>query len=167
MKKPEYVKKLNKLLPRVIELCMLDNTNTLFHEFDNIMDKFDTKIKDPRRSATGRINTKIIKEFLKINCDISEASKELNNFFKKYSLNIVVSKDYFPIRSLKSKNIKIKFLSSNVTNSEFYSSLIFSIDIQSKKNYKNFISGGRYDELTNNLGLKKISAVGAAVNISL
>ena len=58
-------------------------------------------------------------------------------------------------------------MSSNVTNSEFYSSLIFSIDIQSKKNYKNFISGGRYDELTNNLGLKKISAVGAAVNISL
>ena len=40
MKKPEYVKRLNKLLPRVIELCMLDNTNTLFHVFDNIMDKF-------------------------------------------------------------------------------------------------------------------------------
>ena len=135
--------------------------------YKEILDRFDTKIKDPRRSETGKINTKIIKEFLKINCDISEASKELNNFFKKYSLNIVVSKDYFPISGLKSKNIKIKFLSSNVTNSEFYSSLIFSIDIQLKKNYKNFISGGRYDELTNNLGLKKISAVGAAVNIPL
>jgi len=46
MKKPEYVKRLNKLLPRVIELCMLDNTNTLFHEFDNIMDKFGLKIED-------------------------------------------------------------------------------------------------------------------------
>ena len=135
--------------------------------YKEILDRFDTKIKDPRRSATGRMNTKIIKEFLKINCDISEASQELNNFFKKYTLNIFVSKDYFPIKSLKSKNIKIKFSSLNVTNSEFYSSLIFSIDIQSKKNYKNFISGGRYDELTNNLGLKKISAVGAAVNMSL
>ena len=101
--------------------------------YKEILDRFDTKIKDPRRSATGKMNTKIIKEFLKINCDISEASKELNNFFKKYGLNIVVSKDYFPISGLKVKILKIKFLSSKCNQFRIYSSLIFSIDIQLKK----------------------------------
>ena len=31
----------------------------------------------------------------------------------------------------------------------------------------NFITGGRYDELTSNLGFKKVSAVGAAINTNL
>ena len=50
---------------------------------------------------------------------------------------------------------------------EFYSSMIFSVEVKIKSKFKNFISGGRYDHLTANLGFKKVSAVGAAVNMNL
>jgi len=42
--------------------------------------------------------------------------------------------------------------------------MIFSIEVKKGKKFINFISGGRYDELTSNLGLRKVSAAGAAVN---
>ena len=45
--------------------------------------------------------------------------------------------------------------------------MIFSIEVKIKSKFMNFISGGRYDQLTNNLGFKKIPAVGAAVNMNL
>ena len=48
---------------------------------------------------------------------------------------------------------------------EFYSSFIFSIDVKIKGKTKTFIAGGRYNDLSSkNLGLRKIPAVGAAVN---
>ena len=139
------------------------------HSLDNqkLSDALSKAEKEKNKKLNYFIQVNIGNEPQKSGVLMSQAEQFISECKSKYSLNIVVSKDYFPISGLKSKNIKIKFLSSNVTNSEFYSSLIFSIDIQSKKNYKNFISGGRYDELTNNLGLKKISAVGAAVNMSL
>ena len=43
--------------------------------------------------------------------------------------------------------------------------MIFSIGVKKGKKFKNFISGGRYDELTSNLGFRKVSATGAAVNM--
>ena len=43
----------------------------------------------------------------------------------------------------------------------------FSIEVKIKSKFKNFISGGRYDQLTTNLGFRKVSAVGAAVNMNL
>ena len=135
--------------------------------YKEILDRFDTKIKDPRRSAIGKNNTKIIKEFLKIKCDLKSAHKILNNFFKKHKLNIIVGKDYFPIKVKKNKKFKIIFSASNGRDVEFYSSMIFSIDVVKNKKYQNFISGGRYDQLTSNLGLKKLSAVGAAVNMNI
>ena len=48
-----------------------------------ILSRFDNKIKDPRRARKGKNVSKIIKEFLKIKCPINKAAKELNNFFKK------------------------------------------------------------------------------------
>ena len=48
-------------------------------------------------------STKIIKEFLKIKCDLKSAHKILNNFFKKHTLTIIVGKDYFPIKVKKNK----------------------------------------------------------------
>ena len=135
--------------------------------YKEILDRFDTKIKDPRRSAIGKNNTKIIKEFLKIKCDLKSAHTILNNFFKKHKLNIIVGKDYFPIKVKKNKKFKIIFSASNGRDVEFYSSMIFSIDVVKNKKYQNFISGGRYDQLTSNLGLKKLSAVGAAVNMNI
>ena len=132
-----------------------------------ILDRFDMKINDPRVAKTGKKNSKIIKEFLKISCPIENASNILNKFFKKYSLNIYVSKDFFPLSKQINNNLLIKFSASNGRDLEIYNSLMFSIDVKIKSKYYNFITGGRYDDLTYNLGLKKIPAVGAAINLNL
>ena len=146
-----------------------DNKNKIIagRTLIEILDRFNMKINDPRKSSSGKRNTIIIKEFLKIKCKVENAANVLNAFFKKFDLNIYVSKDYFPIRKKKYKNLKIEFSAFNSKDVEFYSSMIFSIDVKRGSKYKNFISGGRYDELTSNLGFKKISAVGAAVNLNV
>ena len=53
---------------------------------DEILNRFDNKIKDPRRASKGKGVSKIIKDFLKIKCPINEAASELNKFFKAISL---------------------------------------------------------------------------------
>ena len=47
-----------------------------------------------------KIQKKIIKEFLKIKCPINKAASELNKFFKKNKINLVVDQKYFPISKL-------------------------------------------------------------------
>ncbi len=133
--------------------------------YKEILDRFDMKINDPRRSSSGKINTKIIKEFLKIKCELNNAPKVLNKFFQKYGLNILVGKEFFPLNKINNKNLRVEFSASSGREVEFYSSMIFSIEVKKGKKIKNFISGGRYDELTTNLGFRKVSATGAAVNM--
>jgi ATP phosphoribosyltransferase regulatory subunit len=112
-------------------------------------------------------NTKIIKEFLKIKCPIEKANNILNLFFRKNNINIFVGKDFFPLKKSSNKDLKIEFRASNGRDVEFYSSMIFSIEVKKGSKLQNFISGGRYDQLTTNLGFKKVSAVGAAVNMNV
>ena len=135
--------------------------------YKEVLDRFDMKIKDPRKSSTGKKNTNIIKDFLKIKCPLEKAPKVLNSFFKKNKINIIVGKEFFPLGRINNKNLKIQFSAANDREVEFYSSMIFSIEVKIKSKLKNFISGGRYDQLTSNLGFKKVSAVGAAVNMNL
>ena len=135
--------------------------------FKEVLDRFNMKIKDPRKSSTGKKNTSIIKNFLKIKCPLDKAPKVLNSFFKKNGINIIVGKDFFPLGRSKNKNFKIEFSAANGREVEFYSSMIFSIEVQIKSKLKNFISGGRYDQLTTNLGFRKVSAVGAAINMNI
>jgi len=135
--------------------------------YKEVLDRFNMKIKDPRKSSTGKINTNIIKHFLKIKCPLEKAPKVLNAFFKKNRINIIVGKEFFPLRRSNNKNLKIEFSAANSREVEFYSSMIFSIEVKIKSKLKNFISGGRYDQLTTNLGFRKVSAVGAAVNMNL
>ena len=135
--------------------------------YKKILDRFDMKIKDPRRSSSGKINTKIIKEFLNLKCELKNAPHILNKFFQKYKLNIFVSKEFFPLNKINNKNLSVEFSASGGRDVEFYSSMIFSIEVKKGKKFKNFISGGRYDELTSNLGFRKVSAAGAAVNLSV
>ena len=120
-------------------------------------------------SQKWKKKAKIIKEFLKIKCSLKSAPNVLNKFFKKYQLNIFVNKDFFPIKNLKTKETKFEF-STGIGRGreiEFYNSLIFSLDVKKKNKFVNLISGGRFDELTSKfLGLKKVPAVGAAVNLS-
>ena len=135
--------------------------------YKEVLDRFNMKIKDPRKSSTGKKYTNIIKKFLKIKCPLKKAPKVLNEFFKKNRINIIVGKGFFPLSKNNNKNLKIEFSATNGREVEFYSSMIFSIEVKIKSKFKNFISGGRYDELTTNLGFKKVSAVGAAVNMNL
>ena len=134
--------------------------------YREVLDRFNMKINDPRKSSTGKKSTNIITQFLKIKCPLAKAPKTLNSFFKKNQINIIVGKDFFPLNK-NNKNLKIEFSSSNGREVELYSSMIFSIEVKIKSKFMNFISGGRYDQLTNNLGFKKIPAVGAAVNMNL
>ena len=135
--------------------------------YKEVLDRFNMKVKDPRKSSTGKKNTNIIKQFLKIKCRLEKAPKILNAFFKKNRINIIVGKEFFPLNKNNNKNLKIEFSASNGREVEFYSSMIFSIDVKIKSKFRNFISGGRYDQLTANLGFQKVSAVGAAVNMNL
>ena len=135
--------------------------------YKEVLDRFNMKIKDPRKSSTGKKNTNIIKKFLKIKCPLRKAPKVLNVFFKKNKINIIVGKGFFPLSKNNNKNLKIEFSAANGREVEFYSSMIFSIEVKIKSKFKNFISGGRYDQLTTNLGFRKVSAVGAAVNMNL
>jgi len=135
--------------------------------YKEVLDRFNMKIKDPRSSLTGKKNTNIIKQFLKIKCPLKKAPKVLNEFFKKNKINVIVGKGFFPLNKSNNKNLKIEFSATNGREVEFYSSMIFSIEVKIKSKFKNFISGGRYDQLTTNLGFRKVSAVGAAVNMNL
>ena len=135
--------------------------------YKEVLDRFNMKIKDPRSSSTGKKNTNIIKQFLKIKCPLKKAPRVLNTFFKKNRINIIVEKGFFPLSRNNNKNIKIEFSAANGREVEFYSSMIFSIEVKIKSKFKNFISGGRYDQLTTNLGFRKVPAVGAAVNMNL
>ena len=44
--------------------------------------------------------------------------------------------------------------------------MVFSIDVKIKSKSKTLVQGGRYDYLTSDLGFKKVSAVGAAINMN-
>ena len=134
---------------------------------NEILSRFNNKIKDPRRAKKGRNVSKIIKEFLKINCPIDQAANKLNLFFKKNKINLRVQKDYFPIIKNKYAKLNIKFSASFGRQLEYYTGMVFKIDIKSKSKKINIINGGRYDNLIADLGSSKIiPAVGAAINLN-
>ena len=135
---------------------------------EEILSRFDSKIKDPRRIRKGKNVSKIIKEFLKIRCPINKAAIELNKFFKKYKINLSVDQKYFPISKKKISKLNIVFSSSFGRQLEYYTGMVFKIDIKLNNKVKNIINGGRYDQLISDLGSKKqISAVGAALNLNI
>tara|TARA_Y100001970_G_scaffold279528_1_gene387042 strand:- start:479 stop:1528 length:1050 start_codon:yes stop_codon:yes gene_type:complete len=131
-----------------------------------ILERFEYKINDPREISKGKKVSKIIKEFLKINCPIEKASKTLNSFFKKYNINLIVDQNYFPISKNNISKIKVQFSTSFGRELEYYTGMVFSIEIKSGGKKINLINGGRFDNLIENLGgKKKVPAVGAAINV--
>jgi ATP phosphoribosyltransferase regulatory subunit len=134
---------------------------------EEILKRFNNKIKDPRSTSRGKKVSKIIKDFLKINCPISKASDKLNAFFKKNKINLVVDQKYFPIEKNKVQKLNVEFSASFGRQLEYYTGMVFKVDIKSKSKNINVINGGRYDKLISDLGAKKqVSAVGAALNIN-
>ena len=134
---------------------------------NEILERFNNKIKDPRRAKKGKNVAKIIKEFLKINCSIDQAANKLNSFFRKNKINLRVESNYFPITKNKVSKLNIRYSASFGRQLEYYTGLVFKIEIKKKSKNINIINGGRYDNLIGDLGSnKKIPAVGAAINLN-
>ena len=132
-----------------------------------ILERFDKKIKDPRRTSRGRNISKIIKDFLKIKCPINKAASKLNKFFKKNKINLIVDQKYFPISKNKISKLNVVFSTAFGRQLEYYTGMVFKIDIKLKSKIINCCNGGRYDKLISDLGSKKqVPAVGAALNIN-
>ena len=134
---------------------------------NEILKRFDNKIRDPRGASKGKNVSQIIKNFLKIKCPINKAAAELNKFFKKNKINLVVDQKYFPISKNKISKLNVVFSASFGRQLEYYTGMVFKIDIKFKSKNRNIINGGRYDKLISDLGSEKqIPAVGAALNLS-
>ncbi|MBD1139103.1 ATP phosphoribosyltransferase regulatory subunit [Pelagibacterales bacterium SAG-MED46] len=132
-----------------------------------ILKRFDNKIRDPRGTRKGENVSKIIKDFLKIKCPINKAASELNKFFKKNKINLIVDQKYFPISDNKISKLNVVFSASFGRQLEYYTGMVFKIDIKSISKNRNIINGGRYDKLISDLGSKnQVAAVGAALNLN-
>ena len=93
--------------------------------------------------------------------------KNVNKFFKRYQINLVVDQKYFPISNNKVSKLNVIFSTSFGRQLEYYTGMVFKIDIKSNNKIKNIINGGRYDQLISDLGSKtQVSAVGAALNLN-
>ena len=161
--------------PTIVEIdkkryfrMLKDDQSTIIanRTINEILSRFDKKIKDPRRPSKGRNISKIIKEFLKIKCPINNAAKVLNKFFKKYKINLLVDQRYFPISKNKINKLNVTFSAAFGRQLEYYTGMVFKIDIKFKSKIINCCNGGRYDKLISDLGSKKQTpAVGAALNL--
>ena len=161
--------------PTIVEIdkkryfrMLKDDQSTIIanRTINEILSRFDKKIKDPSRPSKGRNISKIIKEFLKIKCPINNAAKVLNKFFKKYKINLLVDQRYFPISKNKIYKLNVTFSAAFGRQLEYYTGMVFKIDIKSKSKIINCCNGGRYDKLISDLGSKKQTpAVGAALNL--
>ena len=79
----------------------------------------------------------------------------LNKFFKKNKINLVVDQRYFPVSNNKVSKLNVVFSTSFGRQLEYYTGMVFKIDVKSKSKLKNIINGGRYDKLISDLGVKK------------
>ena len=132
-------------------------------KISEILNRFNNKIKDPRKFAEGKKTALIIREYLKISCPMNAARKKLNNFFSKHKIKIDLKDEFFPLKDKLGKN-KIIFSTNFGRELEYYTGMVFNIKGQSSTN---LIQGGRYDNLLSNLGSnRKIPAVGAAINLN-
>ena len=128
-----------------------------------ILKRFDKKIKDPRSFNEGKKIVKIIRSFLKINCQLSKLDKKLLDFAKKNNLKKSIFKEFRSIQNLKKLNQEIKFITNFGRDIEYYTGIVFEITSGTKE----IARGGRYDDLLKSLGAKKnIPAVGAAINLN-
>jgi len=128
-----------------------------------ILKRFDKKIKDPRSFNEGKKIVKIIRSFLKINCQLSKLDNKLIDFVKKNNLKKNIFKELKSIQNLKKLNQEIKFITNFGRDIEYYTGIVFEIFSGTKE----IARGGRYDDLLKSLGAKKnIPAVGAAINLN-
>ena len=134
-----------------------------WRKISEILNRFNKKIKDPRKFSEGKKTALIIREYLKISCPINLARKKLNSFFLKHKIKIDIRDEFFPLKNEFGKN-KTIFSTNFGRELEYYTGMVFNIK---NKSDVNLIQGGRYDNLLSNLGAaRKIPAVGAAINLN-
>ena len=92
---------------------------------------------------------------------------DILKIFKKNKINLVVDQKYFPISLNKIQKLNVRFSASIGRQLEYYTGMVFRIDIKIKSKEINLYNGGRYDRLISDLGAKKqVPAVGAALNLN-
>ena len=177
--RPKYFEELLKRLEKNsdIESVTFDSDKKRFYEMKKmkqekvvagrsiteILKRFDKKIKDPRSFNEGKKIVKIIRSFLKINCQLSKLDESLSDFAKKNNLKINIFKEFKSIQNLKKLNQEITFITNFGRDIEYYTGIVFEIFSATKE----IARGGRYDNLLKSLGAKKdIPAVGAAINLN-
>jgi ATP phosphoribosyltransferase regulatory subunit len=130
-------------------------------KISEILKRFEKKISEPRSNIDGKRVSRIVKEYLNINCKLKDAKKNLNKLEAKYKLNLKLNK--FDLFKLDIKNKDVIFTTNTGRGVEYYTGLVFEIYKKSKN--INLASGGRYDNLMQILGSKrKIPAIGGAIN---
>ena len=55
----------------------------IIDSFCYLLKRFQKKLKDPRDNYKGKLNVKIIKDYLKINLPLQKAEKTISAFFNK------------------------------------------------------------------------------------
>jgi ATP phosphoribosyltransferase regulatory subunit len=130
---------------------------------NEILKRFDKKIKDPRSFDEGKKIVKIIRSFLKINCQLLKLDEKILDFTKKNNLKKNIFKEFKSIQNLKKLNQEVIFITNFGRDIEYYTGIVFEIFSGTKE----IARGGRYDDLLKSLGAKKnIPAVGAAINLN-
>jgi len=177
--RPKYFEELLKRLEKNsdIDSITFDTDKKRFYEMkkmeqekviagrsvSEILKRFDKKIKDPRSFNEGKKIVKIIRSFLKINCQLSKLDKKLLDFVKKNNLKKNTFKEFKSIQNLKKLQQEVKFITNFGRDIEYYTGIVFEIFSGTKE----IARGGRYDDLLKSLGAKKnIPAVGAAINLN-
>ena len=141
------------------------NQNTVIagRTITEILKRFNKKIKDPRSFNEGKQIVRIIRSFLKINCELSQLDSKLLDFVKKNNLKKNIFEEFNSIQNLKKLNKEVTFITNFGRNIEYYTGIVFEIFAGKKE----IARGGRYDDLLKSLGAKKnIPAVGAAINLN-
>ena len=133
---------------------------------EEIIERFEKKIKDPRDNFKGSLSVRIIKEFLKFKFPLGKAENVVRKFVKKYNLKIknvnqTLSKFNILNKKLGSKQ-DIIFDSKFGRETQYYTGLAFSIC----KENKELARGGEYNNLIKTLGGKQTPAFGAAINLN-
>jgi ATP phosphoribosyltransferase regulatory subunit len=149
---------------RFLEMKKMEQEKVIAgRSISEILRRFDKKIKDPRSFNEGKKIVKIIRSFLKINCQLSKLDNKLQDFAKKNNLKKNTFKDFKSIQNLKKLNQEVKFITNFGRDIEYYTGIVFEIFSGTKE----IARGGRYDDLLKSLGAKKdIPAVGAAINLN-
>ena len=177
--RPKYFEELLKRLEKTsdIDSIIFDTDKKRFYEMkkmkqdkviasrtiSDILKRFNKKIKDPRSFREGKEIVKIIRSFLKINCNLSKLDEELLDFATKNNLKKNIFKEFKSIQNLKKLKKKVNFITNFGRDIEYYTGIVFEIFSGKKV----IARGGRYDDLLKSLGAKKnIPAVGAAINLN-